>query len=102
MYFLGIGPLRRRYDLGPPAAGWRVACFCTGLLLLLVSLNGPMHDLSDYYLFSVHMLQHLVLTLAVPPLLILGTPGWLLRPLVRPPAVRAVARALTPFPPWPR
>ncbi len=95
LYFWGIGPLRRRYDLGPPAEGWRVACFCGGLLLLLLSLNGPIHDLSDYYLFSVHMLQHLVLTLAVPPLLILGTPGWLLRPLVRPPAILKVARFLT-------
>ena len=29
-----------------------------------------MHDLSDYYLFSVHMVQHLLLTLVFPPLLI--------------------------------
>jgi putative membrane protein len=95
LYFWGIGPLRRRRDLGPPAEGWRIACFCAGLLLLLLSLNGPVHDLSDYYLFSVHMFQHLVLTLAVPPLLILGTPGWLLRPVVRPPVVLAAARFIT-------
>jgi putative membrane protein len=42
--------------------------------------------------------QHLVLTLLFPPLLLLGIPGWLLRPLVRRPGVRAVARALTR--PW--
>ena len=35
-------------------------------LVLLFSLNGPMHDLSDYYLFSAHMVQHLVLTLVLP------------------------------------
>ncbi|MGH7535928.1 MAG: cytochrome c oxidase assembly protein, partial [Gemmatimonadales bacterium] len=63
--------------------------------VLLVSLNGPIHDLSDYYLFWVHMAQHLLLTLVLPPLLIAGTPGWLLSPLVRRPAVRAVARFLT-------
>ena len=34
LYFWGIGPLRRRYGLGPPAEGWRVACFCAGLLLI--------------------------------------------------------------------
>lgn len=95
LYFLGIGPLRRRYALGPPVPGWRVASFCAGLAVLLLSLNGPMHDLSDYYLFSVHMLQHLLLTLLLPPLLIMGTPGWLLRPLIRPPAVRTLARVLT-------
>ena len=62
---------------------WRVASFCGGLLVLLFALNGPMHDLSDYYLFSAHMAQHLLLTLVLPPLLIAGTPGWLLQPLLR-------------------
>ena len=33
-----------------------------------------MHDLSDYYLFSMHMVQHLVLTLLFPPLLLAGIP----------------------------
>jgi putative membrane protein len=95
LYFYGIGPLRRRRGLGPPAPAWQVASFCLGLLLLLLALNGPIHDLSDYYLFSVHMVQHLLLTLVLPPLLIAGTPGWLLRPLLRPPLVRKVARVLT-------
>jgi putative membrane protein len=94
LYFWGIGPLRRRLALGPPAPAWRVASFCAGLLVLLAALNGPMHDLSDYYLFSAHMVQHLLLTLLLPPLLILGTPGWLLQPVLRPPAVRAVGRIL--------
>ncbi len=95
MYFWGIGPLRRRLGLGDPPPAWRVASFCGGLLVLLFALNGPMHDLSDYYLFSAHMAQHLLLTLVLPPLLIAGTPGWLLQPVLRIPAVRAAARLLT-------
>ena len=94
LYFYGIGPWRRRRGL-PPVSRWRVASFCGALVVLLGALNGPMHDLSDYYLFSVHMVQHLLLTLVFPPLLLLGTPGWLLEPLLRPPAVRRVARVLT-------
>jgi len=94
LYFYGIGPWRRRRGL-PPVQRWRVASFCEALLVLLGALNGPLHDLSDYYLFSVHMVQHLLLTLVFPPLLLLGTPGWLLEPLLRPPAVRRVARVLT-------
>ncbi len=94
LYFYGIGPWRRRRGL-PPAPRWKVASFSAALLVLLGALNGPLHDLSDYYLFSIHMLQHLLLTLAFPPLLILGTPGWLLEPLLRRPAVRRIARALT-------
>ncbi|HEY7479750.1 MAG TPA: cytochrome c oxidase assembly protein [Gemmatimonadales bacterium] len=95
LYFWGIGPLRRRLDLGPPPAPWRIASFTTGLLVLLFALNGPMHDLSDYYLFSAHMVQHLLLTLVLPPLLIAGTPGWLLSPLLRRPVMRGAARFLT-------
>jgi len=95
LYFWGIGPLRRRLGLGPPPPVWRVASFCGGLIVLLFALNGPMHDLSDYYLFSAHMVQHLLLTLLLPPLLIAGTPGWLLRPLLQRPVVRTAARLLT-------
>jgi len=84
LYFYGIGPLRRRQGWGPPASPWQILSFCTALVVLLVSLNGPVHDLSDYYLFSVHMVQHLLLSLVAPPLLLLGTPAWLARTLLRP------------------
>lgn len=94
LYFYGIGPWRRRRGL-PPVAAWKVAAFCGALLTLLVSLNGPVHDLSDDYLFAAHMVQHMLLMMVFPPLLIAGIPGWLLQPLLRPPAARAVARVLT-------
>lgn len=71
------------------------ARFVLALLCVFASLNGPLHDLSDYYLFSGHMVQHLVLTLVFPPLLISATPGWMLRPLLRRRLVAAVARRLT-------
>ncbi len=94
LYFWGITAARRRWNLGPPATAWQVASFTAALAVLLVSLNGPIHDLSDYYLFVIHMLQHLLLTMLFPPLLILGTPAWLLRPLVRPAWVRRVGRTI--------
>ena len=75
-------------------AGQQIAFF-SALLVIFVSLNGPIHDLSDYFLFSAHMVQHLLLSLAMPPLLLLGTPGWLVRPLLEYPAVNRVAHALT-------
>ncbi len=72
--------------------------FYGALAVLFFTLNGPVHDLSDTYLFSAHMVQHLVLTLVVPPMLIGGTPGWMLRPLLRPRWSRALAlRALSPI-----
>jgi putative membrane protein len=63
--------------------------FLSGLLVMFASLNGPIHDLSDDYLFSAHMVQHLLLTLAMPPLLLAGTPGWMLRPLLAGKTIRS-------------
>src|SRR5881396_3198264 len=61
-----------------------VASFAGALAVLFVALNGPVHNLSDSYLFSAHMAQHLVLTLVFPPLLLYGSPARVLRPLLRP------------------
>ena len=95
LYALGVGPLRRRLG-GPRGVPWRpAACFAGSQLLLLASLNGPIHHLGDYFLFSAHMLQHLLITLVFAPLFLLGLPDWLLRPLVRPRALFALARWLT-------
>lgn len=72
--------------------------FLAALLVIFASLNGPIHDLSDTYLFSAHMVQHLMLTMLMPPLLIAGVPGWMLRPLLRSRAIASVARVVTrPF-----
>jgi putative membrane protein len=76
-------------------SGWRKLSFFSSLLVIFGSLNGPIHDLSDTYLFSAHMVQHLLLTMLMPPLMILGVPGWMLRPLLRNRVIRAIARRVT-------
>jgi putative membrane protein len=80
---------------GPPLERKHVVRFCAALGLTFVSLNGWVHDLSDEYLFSAHMVQHLVLALLVAPLLVSGTPGWMLRPALGSKAVAAIARVAT-------
>jgi putative membrane protein len=84
--------VHRRRDPAERPTPLQYATFAAGLLVLFLALNGPIHDISDYYLFTGHMVQHLVLTIATPPLLLLGTPGWMLRPALGVPAVAAVAR----------
>src|SRR5437899_8516385 len=74
LYLTALQRDRRDGRSVPPA---KVVSFFGGLVLLLGALTGPLHDLSDYYLFSAHMVQHLLLTLVVPPLLLAGTPGWI-------------------------
>lgn len=73
----------------------RVLSFGASLLVLFFSLNGPLHDLSDSYLFSAHMAQHLILTLLFPPLFLYGLPAHVVRPFLRPRWVQAVGERMT-------
>ncbi len=83
----------------PPASRAQVVCFSLGLFTLWVASDWPVHELSEERLFSVHMIQHLLMSLVAPPLMISGTPGWLLRRLLRPRWLLAVVRTLArPFP----
>jgi putative membrane protein len=79
----------------------RVAAYAGSLLLLLGALNGPMHELSDHYLFSIHMVQHLLLTLVFPPLFLYGLPAEVVRRvariLVRPMAAATLFTAVMVF-----
>ncbi len=86
---------RERLQPGARVEPAKVASFGGALLVLVVALTGPIHDLSDYYLFSAHMVQHMLLVFAMPPLLLYGTPGWMLRPLLRDAKLVQLARALT-------
>jgi putative membrane protein len=54
-----------------------------GVNLMFLSLFSALDELGDRYLFSAHMFQHLILTMVGPPLMLLGTPGWLIEPLLR-------------------
>ena len=68
----------------------------TSLGLFVVMSEWPVHDLSEGYLYSVHMVQHLVYTLVLPPLVIRSTPPWLWRWVLRPvmPVFRLLVRPL--------
>jgi putative membrane protein len=86
LYARGWAKLRPRG--GPQAAGSKksshlhvrprqAASFFAGLALLAAALVSPVDALADT-LLSVHMLQHLILLLAAPPLLVYGRPGLVL------------------------
>jgi putative membrane protein len=77
------GLVRFRPGPGETRSHARIGTFALGIAILLVTLGSPLHHLSDDYLFSAHMTQHLLLTLIVPPILLMGTPSWMLRPLLR-------------------
>ena len=51
--------------------------YLLALAFLWLASDWPVHDISEEYLYSMHMIQHLLITLVVPPLLLLAVPNWL-------------------------
>ena len=65
----------RAHPAHPPSA-WRDAAFLGGLATLVLALTSPI-EAYEGQLFSVHMLQHMLLELVAAPLLLLGAPATL-------------------------
>lgn len=66
-----------------PVAAWRTWSFLGGVAVLLLALQSPVDTFADD-LFSVHMVQHVLLSFVVAPLLVLGAPVTLLLRWSRP------------------
>ncbi len=72
LHYTGWLRLRRRSD-GRFANHWRLASYTGGILALALALLSPIDVLSGQ-LFSAHMVQHLLLMMVAPPLLLLANP----------------------------
>jgi len=68
---------RREDDPGDPRLFW------FGLLCFVVALVSPIDAASDRYLLSAHMIQHILITMVGPPLVLAGLPSGLTRFLPR-------------------
>lgn len=68
--------------------------YFAGILVLWMAADAPVHDISENFLFSVHMTQHTLFSLVAPPMILLGIPRWLYR-LMLPPRLLAVIHRLT-------
>ncbi|MFE6964998.1 cytochrome c oxidase assembly protein [Agromyces sp. NPDC057679] len=79
-YLAGARRLRKRGDKWPV---YRTVLWVSGLLLLAYVTNGGV-NVYEQYLFSAHMLAHMVLTMAVPVLLVPGAPVTLAARAIKP------------------
>lgn len=77
-----IGPRSPNFDRRELVGRRRL--FFGGLLVLAVSVSWPIDTIGDGYLFSIHMVQYLVMSFVAAPLLVAGTPGWMLVALTGP------------------
>jgi putative membrane protein len=76
-----IGP--KAVPAGQPVVSRaNVITFVLAMITLWVASDWPMHDISEEYLYSVHMVQHMLLAYFLPPLALMATPTWLFRVLI--------------------
>lgn len=92
-YFVMAG--RHRLRTGEAVSRRQATFFLLGMFALLAGADWPIHDLAEGYLYSVHMVQHLLFSLVAPPLLIAGMPAWMLRGALKLRPVRGLVRFLT-------
>lgn len=78
-----------------PVSRRQVTCFGLGVASLWLALGWPLHGVGEELLFSAHMVQHMLVAYVAAPLLLLGTPGWMLRLLLGRGGTFAAARLLT-------
>jgi len=80
----------------PGASRKQLTLFILGVLTLEIAADWPVHDIAEKSLYSVHMVQHLLMAWVAVPLLLLGTPDWLFRRIFKRrflwPAVRTLSR----------
>jgi putative membrane protein len=98
-YAIGIVRLGPRWAPSglPVVTRFQITCWSMGVLAMWVASDYPIHDIAERYNFSVHMVQHLVFTMIVAPLLLLGMPAWLMRRVLAPRWLFDTVRTLSRF-----
>jgi putative membrane protein len=91
-----LGPQLAAPDM-PVATTFQKTCFGLGVFAIFLASYWPVHDLAEGYLYSAHMVQHLTYTMLAAPLLLLGTPAWLARWVLRPRWLFRFVRSMSRF-----
>jgi putative membrane protein len=73
----------------------RQIAFWSSITALFLALTGPLDVYAKGFSFSAYIFQQMLLIFVVPPLILLGLPGWMVRPVMMNRFVEPVARRLT-------
>lgn len=95
LYTLLIGPYREIWDPGHHVPmKLHTLSFVSGISIVYLAVGSPLDQLSEDYLFFLHMIQHMLLVYVIPPLLFLGFPQQLAEYLLGSETIRKIIRAL--------
>jgi len=81
--------VRTLREAGTPVSTWRIWCFGSSLLLVLVALVSPIDEFGEEQFLFMHMIQHILLGDLAPLLFVAGLTGQILRPVL---SLRGVMR----------
>lgn len=93
-YLYAVTQLRNALSDAGRVRRSQVLMFSAGVLAIYLVAGTPVHEISEQYLLSAHMVQHTVFTVVAAPLLLAGIPAWVWQALLRPPGIMPVARKL--------
>jgi len=91
------GWLRLRKTTPDTIPLWRLGAFIGGLFSLWIAMGSPLVAFDDD-LLTIHMIQHVLLMIVAPPLILLGAPAL---PLLHGLPQRVVRGVVGPFLRWP-
>ena len=81
--------------------GWKPLLFAGGIGLMVLALVSPLDYLGRNYLFSAHMIQHILLLLVIPLMLLAGIPEEAAERALKVPVAGGVLKFLgNPVPAW--
>lgn len=67
---------------GPAISRKQLTCFIAAMAIFWAGSDWPIHDLAENYLYSVHMVQHYMMSYLLAPLALLAIPEWMARTLL--------------------
>jgi putative membrane protein len=89
LYAAGTLALKRR------PTGRQFLAYTAGVIGVALALTGPLDQLTKERSFAVYIFQQMVLVFVVPPLLLAGTPDWMVRPFLLNRYIEPLARFVT-------
>jgi putative membrane protein len=94
LYAILAGPLRPMLSPGAPYPRGKAALFYSALVLFYLAVGSPLDQVSERFLLSAHMVQHLLIMYPVALLFLEGTPSWMVDPVLGRSGLRGPLRML--------